>query len=312
MMKPARVVVGCEQLGGTDWGPMDRDAVERAVDEAFDLGLRAFDTADVYGLGESERRLAAALGRNRHEAFIVTKGGVRWQKSSGRAVTRKDNSPAYLAQAINDSLGRLRIEKIDLYFVHWPDGVTPIEAVLECLERARGSGKIAAYGLSNFPVDMVLRASDAELDAVQVSCNLLSSPEEWSGLARMGDAGLHRYGYGALAQGLLTGKYDANSRFHGSDRRHRLPHFQQANWPQVHKVLDALKAAARRSGRRPAELAIQAVRHCGLIDSVIVGIKTPAQVRELAALDSHMADDAELRSLLSLAGVAAAPHRDRR
>lgn len=294
----AGIVVGCEQLGGTDWGQVDRAEAERAMVEAYELGLRAFDTADVYGLGESERRLSSALGGRRHEAFIGTKGGVRWQESAGRAKTFFDNSPEYLAYAIDRSLARLRIERIGLYFVHWPDGKTPVQAVIDCLENAKEAGKIGAYGFSNFPATVAIQSRSRGLDAVQVSFNLLSDASQRRELAALGRAGLTRYGYGALAQGLLTGKYSRDTRFDRSDRRHRLPHFQKDTWPQVAAVLDVLEEVSAQTGISQAGAATQVLRQSRLIDRVIVGIRSAAQARDLAAVRELRMDDALVTRLL--------------
>ena len=91
---PSRLAMGCEPLGGTDWGHVDIPLARRAVQCALDLGITVFDTADAYGLGQSELELGRALGRNRHKAFIITKFGVRWQiaNSVTRAKTFKDSS----------------------------------------------------------------------------------------------------------------------------------------------------------------------------------------------------------------------------
>lgn len=282
--RPAKIVVGCEQLGGTDWGDVDRMAVQAAISDAFDAGLHAFDTADVYGLGESERRLAEALGSRRHDAFIITKGGVRWEKTGGRANTWKDNDPDYLTRAIESSLKRLQIDRIGLYLVHWPDNRTELARVMDCLQEAKVAGKIERYGLSNFPIDDCIDAAGNGADAVQTGFNLLSGENERARLNKMGKAGLSRYGYGVLAQGLLSGKYDSQSRFADNDRRHRLLHFQKENWPATSRLLDRLGLVAAAHGVTIADVAIQSVRQSGWLEAVIVGLKTRDQARSLARL----------------------------
>ena len=77
--KPSRLAIGCEPLGGVDWGNYDLDDVRKAVAAAIDNGITAFDTADVYGLGKSEEELSKALGKDRHKAFIISKFGIRWE-----------------------------------------------------------------------------------------------------------------------------------------------------------------------------------------------------------------------------------------
>ena len=113
---------GCP-LGGHGWGESDDDQLRAAVRQALDLGVRHFDTADVYGLGSSESLLGETLGGDKAGVVLATKFGVRWDRQ-GR-ITR-DTSPAYLRTALDDSLRRLRTERIDLYYAHWPDGTTPV------------------------------------------------------------------------------------------------------------------------------------------------------------------------------------------
>ncbi|SMQ69078.1 Predicted oxidoreductase [Altererythrobacter xiamenensis] len=297
MTDPARIVIGCEQLGGTDWGELDPVEVSAAISHAFDAGLTIFDTADVYGLGESERRLAKALGPRRHAATIITKAGVRWEQTGGRAKTYKDNSPGYLAAALDASLARLRVEAIDLYFIHWPDESASIEETLEFCNGAVQSGKIKAFGFSNFADAAVRHGAERGMSAIQASFNLLSSAEERASFEKWKELGLHRFGYGALAQGLLTGKYDLASTFNGDDRRHRLPHFRAENWPRTVEALKAIENLAADAGLSVGQSAIQAARQSGFVDHVIVGVKNVRQVDELVQLDSHRLNMSDLAPL---------------
>src|ERR1035438_3561954 len=125
----SRIGFGCEQLGGTDWGDVAPRSVANAVRRALELGVNFFDTADTYGLGTSERALASALGDDRHAVIIATKFGVNWKSdpNGGRAKTYFDCSPKRVEEALEGSLRRLRIERIPLYFVHWPDPMTPLK-----------------------------------------------------------------------------------------------------------------------------------------------------------------------------------------
>lgn len=275
------LALGCEQLGGTDWGAVDAAAARAAVRRAFELGVAIFDTADTYGLGRSEEQLAEALGADRHRVTIVTKGGVRWGAvdASGRASTSRDSSPAYLTSAIEASLRRLRLDVIPLYLVHWPDASTPIDQTLDCLEEARLAGRIRSYGVSNFPFEQVASLAAAKrLMAFEGSFSLLDSPARRAEYVRMRELGLFTLTYGTLAQGLLTGRYSAASRFDETDRRSRLPHFSPEAWAAHEPMLAALGDVARESGRSHAQVALRWVIESGAADAVIVGARAPAQV----------------------------------
>jgi len=281
----SRIGFGCEQLGGTDWGRYDREETKRAVARAVDLGINVFDTADVYSLGESERCLAAALGPRRHEAFIVTKGGVRWELPPGETRARCwfDSSPDYLRQALDDSLRRLDIAAIPLYLLHAPDPAVPLERTLEAVARLKDAGKIRSIGLSNFPLPQVRRAAElTDIAAVQLRYNLLERAPESELLPWCRERGIGVLAYGPLAEGLLTGKYSGMSRFDADDRRSRLPHFQGDSFRQNLARADRVRRVAEAGSRSPVQVAVNWVLANDAVSAAIVGIKTRAQVEDVA------------------------------
>ncbi|MBQ1234504.1 MAG: aldo/keto reductase, partial [Oscillospiraceae bacterium] len=136
-------------MGGYGWGDVQNAELLDAIHQALDMGVNFFDTADTYGLGESERTLAKGLGNRRKDVIIATKFGVR----VGGGKTVYDNSPEYMEEALNASLQRLGTDYIDLYYIHYRDGVTPMEEVVGKLEQLRDQGKIRYFGLSNIHQD---------------------------------------------------------------------------------------------------------------------------------------------------------------
>jgi aryl-alcohol dehydrogenase-like predicted oxidoreductase len=276
------VAIGCEQLGGVDWGSVDLPLARESIRCALDNGVTVFDTADVYGLGRSEEELAKVLGDDRHRVTIVTKGGVRWGQTdtAGRANTFRDASPKYLMTALEGSLKRLQLETIPVYLVHWPDSLTPVEETLEFLERARIAGKIRSYGLSNFDFglvrDIVTTYNISYLEGPYSLLDRFPLENNYREACRLG---LKTLTYGPLAQGVLTGKYSENSKFAKSDRRHRLSHFMPSAWPRNNNVIKVLRKIADELGRTPAQVALRWVIESKVSGSVIVGAKTPQQVR---------------------------------
>lgn len=281
----SRIAVGCEQLGGTDWGVYDREDTIRAVARAADLGINAFDTADVYSLGESERALSRALGPKRHDMFIVTKGGVRWELPPGekRAKTSFDLSPSYLRQALEDSLRRLDIDSIPLYLLHAPDRRVPLEQSLEAVVRLKEAGKIRAIGLSNFPFADIQRADEfAGIAAVELRYNLIERGAEIELFAWCKERGIGIFTYGPLAEGLLAGKYSVASRFDASDRRSRLPHFQGDALERNLEVVERVKGLAADHLKTAAQIAVNWVLSRDAVTSVVVGVKNVNQLEEAA------------------------------
>lgn len=281
----SRIAVGCEQLGGTDWGAYDREETVRAVARAADLGINAFDTADVYSLGESERALSRALGPKRHDMYIMTKGGVRWESLPGekRAKTSFDLSPSYLRQALEDSLRRLEIEAIPLYLLHAPDRRVPLEESLEAVVRLKEAGKIRAIGLSNFSLDDIRRAEAlTPVAAVELRYNLLERAPEAELFPWCRERGIGIFTYGPLAEGLLAGKYSAASRFDPSDRRSRLPHFQGQALEQNLQIVGRVKRLAAEHSKTAAQIAVNWVLSRDAVTSAVVGVKNVKQLEEVA------------------------------
>lgn len=276
----SRVALGCELLGGTDWGRVDEIEAANAVRTALELGVTVFDTADVYGLGRSEERLAKVLGPAIREVVVVTKGGISWQlRVDGRAETSRDLSPRHLRLAVQASLRRLGLERIPLYLAHWPDGRHDVEEVVGTLEQLRSEGLIGGFGLSNFPRDAVTAAS-GRIHATEVEHSLVASS---AALIRdAAEAGITSLAYGTLAQGLLTGRYPPGHPFGSNDRRHRLPRFRQER-DRIAPVLTRLERVAAETARSMAQVAVRWALDAAPTSCVIVGGRRPQQVSENVA-----------------------------
>ena len=277
------LAIGCEPLGKTDWGFVNISECKKAIKKAYEEGVNVFDTADVYGLGRSEKELSKALGKNRHNAFIISKFGIRWKFSNKlkRAKTFKDSTPQHVINAIENSLRRLRLETIPLYLVHWPDDNTPLEDTLLELEKARKSGKILNYGLSNFSFDELNNVVDKfPISAIQAPYNLAIDNSKNKKLFKLAQSkGLSIFSYGPLAQGLLSGKYDGNSKFEENDRRHRLKEFSKENFKLYKNILIAISSLAEKKEKLMAQISIRWCIDSGYIYSTIVGIKNQEQYK---------------------------------
>ena len=126
------IYLGCEQLGGTDWGLYDINQTIDLSKNALDIGFDGFDVADCYSLGLAEQRLSDVIEKSNTTINFITKGGIRWNlNSDNRAETWKDSSAKYLNKAVKKSHERLRVEKIPIYLVHWNDNKTNIYYLLK-------------------------------------------------------------------------------------------------------------------------------------------------------------------------------------
>ncbi len=273
---------GCP-LGGYGWGNTVRQDLIDAVRVALDSGINFFDTADTYGLGESERTLAEALGTDSKKAIITTKFGVRVENGK----TFYDNSREYIFKAVEDSLKRLNRDYIDLYQVHYRDGVTPLSDVAESLEALKKQGKIRYYGLSN------IHSADAE-ELKQFSENpFVSFQDEYSLACRKNEQemvdfrdrfDMTPFTWGSLGQGILSGKYDKNCKFEANDRRSRdiYVNFHGEKLLKNLEIVEVLKEIANETGKSVSSVAIRWILDYLKNSVVIVGAKSPKQVLQNA------------------------------
>jgi aryl-alcohol dehydrogenase-like predicted oxidoreductase len=239
------------------WGGTDTRSALRTIDAAIDRGVTLIDTAPVYGFGRAEEIVGRALraAHRRNHVLIATKCGLSWQ---GEKVFR-DAAPWRIQQEIEQSLRRLRTDRIDLYQVHWPDAVVPIEETAGVLARLFEQGKIRAIGVSNFsPAQMETFRQAAPLHATQPPYNLFEREIEANVLPDAKKTGLAVLAYGALCRGLLSGRMTAETRFEGDDLRRSDPKFRQPRFQQYLAAVAELESLAR--GRYGKSLLALAVR----------------------------------------------------
>lgn len=286
-VKISRLGMGCWAIGGHGWGCVnDKDSIT-AVKSAVEKGVTLFDTADVYGLGKSESVLSHALGKNRQEVVISTKGGVRWNES-GKVWT--DISPDYLQLALENSLRRLKIERIPLYYIHKPDLKTPIEASVERLQRMREMGKIESIGASNFTLTQLISALKiAPVDAVQIRLNIFERDEFFQILELCKKHNITIVAWGALADGLLTGKFSNKTSFPEDDHRSKMPIFSGSTFVKYLQYVRMLDQFAESLGHSISQLALRWVLDCSGLTCSLFGAKTKKQVLDnLGATDWNL------------------------
>jgi aryl-alcohol dehydrogenase-like predicted oxidoreductase len=240
----SRIALGTWAIGGWMWGGTDAREALRAIDAAVDHGITLIDTAPVYGFGHSEEIVGRALraGHRRDRVLIATKCGLSWQ---GEKVFR-NAAGRRIEQEVDDSLRRLRTDRIDLYQVHWPDPLVPVEETAGSLARLFTQGKIRAVGASNFNLAQMEKfRKAAPLHATQPPYNLFERAIDTDVLPYAKKTGLAVLAYGALCRGLLSGKITAETRFDGDDLRRHDPKFQAARFPQYLAAVAELERFAR-------------------------------------------------------------------
>jgi aryl-alcohol dehydrogenase-like predicted oxidoreductase len=226
------------------------------------------------------------LGHRRHDVVIATKGGVSWSRPSTgvRASVTYDSSPKYIRTAVENSLRRLRLEVLPIYYIHWSDPKTPIETTFSALEKLRAEGKIRALGCSNYSPDQLAQACQAAtVEYVQLPTNVLEGAPRPDMMEVCARYQLRIVAYNVLAQGLLTGKYTESSRFPPDDRRSRLPLFQGQRYRDALVRAAQVREEAISEKLTAAQYAIRWVLRQPHVASAIVGIKSVTQLDENAA-----------------------------
>jgi len=268
--------VGCNNFG---WR-IDADGTAAVVSAAIESGINFFDTADIYGGGQSEEYLGRALKGRRDKVLIATKFGMKM------ADGKEGAQPAYIRDAAEDSLRRLETDHIDLYQIHKPDPSTPIADTLGVLDELVKAGKVREIGCSNFSAEQLREAariqSGARFVSVQNNYSLLHREPEAEVLPECQRLGMAFLPYFPLANGLLTGKYRKDQPFPKSSRG------EDGFGPKVFTdenlaLADDLRRIAESRGHTLLELAMAWLASKNVVASVIAGAKTPEQVKANAS-----------------------------
>ena len=244
------VMMGTWQAGKAMWTDIDDRESEKAIRAAMDAGITSFDTAEAYGNGHSERVLGKAVGNRRDQVQLLTK------------VFSNHLGYDQVITACDRSLKNLATDYIDLYQIHWPPGSfgakpVPLEETLRALTDLKQQGKIRAIGVSNFSYDQ-LKAVCAlgPIESLQPPYSLLWRHVETDTLAWCQANQITVLAYSPMAQGLLTGKFDADHRFAKGDHRKANRLFHPDLYPTVQQALSALRSVAERKGISMAQLAL--------------------------------------------------------
>jgi aryl-alcohol dehydrogenase-like predicted oxidoreductase len=269
---------------GEAWGGHGADPDEaRRIFEAYaEAGGNFIDTANGYQEGQSEAFLGTLLAGRRDEFVLSTKFAVKTNASSGILVT--GNSRQAMVSSVEASLRRLKTDRIDLYWAHVDDGVTPMEEIVRGFDDLVRAGKILYAGLSNFPAWRIARASTlAELRGavpiagIQIEHSLVQRTPEQDLIPASQALGLGVVAYSPMGGGVLTGKYRHDT---GEARRNEAwagAGFQPENTPQRTAIIDTLISVSKEAGVSPGEIAIAWVAAKGSLP--IIGPRTLAQLQ---------------------------------
>ena len=281
---------GTWEMSTTMYGHIDVKEASDAVNAAIDHGITLFDTAEVYGPYHSEELLAKALGDKRKDIVLVSKVGFQYDEDGKTLGLHCRNSQYdHVIERAEGCLSRLETDFLDLLLIHWPDHDTPFEEPMRALEQLKQDGKIRHYGVSNFTPEMMDECEKySHLAANQVGYNMFDRRMESEVLPYCLNKNIGFMAYGTLGFGLLSGAFTPETRFEDGDWRSSgnafgLPLFREEEFAKELKVVERLKAIAKRYGRSVAQMAIAWTLGHPAVSVGLVGVRNEWELKENVA-----------------------------
>jgi aryl-alcohol dehydrogenase-like predicted oxidoreductase len=264
------------------WGGSNENDSIATIHAAVDHDINLIDTAPVYGFGRSEEIVGKALGTNgrRSRVVIATKVGLDWRDGQ----PFRNASRQQIFAEVVASLKRLRTDYIDIYQLHWPDPLTPIEETAEAMLALLQQGKIRAVGVSNLTQQQIQEFRRVtRIHTVQPPYNLFERASEEDVLPYCSWHGITTLVYGPLCRGLLSGRMKPDTSFSGDDQRKIDPKFKQPHYGQYLRAVAELDRFARENyGKRVIHLALRWVLDQPGVSATLWGARRPSQLDPLS------------------------------
>jgi aryl-alcohol dehydrogenase-like predicted oxidoreductase len=289
-IRASAIGLGTWAIGGWLWGGTDEAAAIAGIRASLDAGVTLIDTAPAYGMGRSEDIVGAAIEGRRDEVVLATKCGLVWHTGKGRHFFDQDGKPVHrylgpdsIRHELEQSLKRLRTDRIDLYITHWQDPTTPIAETMGALMDLKREGKIRTIGASNLSrADLEAYVAAGGLDAIQEQYSMVHRDIERDLLPICVANGIAVLSYSSLALGLLTGKIGPDRQFNGDDLRIADPRFSVANRQKVAAFAEEIEPVATAHGATIAQIVIAWTLTQPGIAFSLCGARNPDQARENA------------------------------
>lgn len=279
-LEVGRIGLGCMGMSEFYGGARDEAAHIKTLHAAIELGIRHFDTADMYGAGHNEELLGKAFADRWDKVTVATKFGVRrgangeWLGISGR--------PEYVKQACEKSLERLGVETLDLYYQHRPDPDVPVEESVGAMKELVEAGKVRFIGVSEFSPEQI-RAAHAvhPITALQTEYSLWTRNVEHDGtLQTCRELGIALVAYSPLGRGFLTGAIPNREALDQNDWRRQNPRFSDEALSENARFVELIRDVAERKGATAAQVALAWVLAQGEDIFVIPGTRSIERLKE--------------------------------
>ncbi|MEU2235897.1 aldo/keto reductase [Streptomyces vietnamensis] len=292
------------------YGDTDEAAARDTLDAALEAGVTLIDTADIYGSGANEEFLAPFLAAHRDEVTLATKFAIE-RRADDPTYRGVRNDPAYIKKAAEDSLRRLGIETIDLYYMHRRDPEIPFAESVGAMAELVQEGKVRFLGLSEVTGPELREAHAVHpITALQSEWSLFSRDVERSAVGAAAELGVTFVPYSPLGRGFLTGAFaDAGKDLSGGDFRQYQPRFTGENAERNAALLDPVRKIAATHGATPAQIALAWVQQRATVHGLTVvpipGTRKRSRLLENAAATRITLTAAELAELEPIAGLVA-------
>ncbi len=248
---------GCMGMSWSYGPPKDEQEMTSLLHAAVERGVTFFDTAEVYGPQLNEELVGEALAPYRDSVVIATKFGWEANREDGGKWSALNSRPEHIKRVAEESLKRLKVEAIDLYYQHRVDLNVPIEDVAGAVKDLIQEGKVKHFGLSEASAKTIRRAHAVQpVAALQSEYSLFFREAEETVMPTLEELGIGFVPFSPLGKGFLTGKIDANTTFDSTDFRNTVPRFSAENRKNNQALVDVIAAFAKRKNATPAQVAL--------------------------------------------------------
>ncbi|RGB27219.1 aldo/keto reductase [Rhizophagus diaphanus] len=310
-VKIPAIGLGC--MGMSEfYGSADDQENIKVLNRAIDIGCTFWDTADLYGSGANEILLSKVLKERRNEVFICTKFAFSRGQNGEFNISGK---PEYVRQACDNSLKRLGVDCIDLYYQHRVDPNTPIEDTVGALEELVKEGKVKYIGLSECSAESLRRAYKVHpIAAVQIEYSPWTLDIETNGvLEACRELGVTIVAYSPLGRGFLTGKYKSPDDFEANDYRRGIPRFQGENFNKNLEIVHKFNEFASKKGVTTSQLCLAWVLAQGDDFVTIPGTRNIKYLEEnFEARKIHLSSEelSEIRKIIDSIEISGTRYND--
>lgn len=294
-LKVSQATIGTWAIGGAGWGDVNKKESMEAIETMIERGVNLIDTAPFYGLGESEKIVGEVIRDKRDDIVLLTKAGTGWDE---KGVPFKRSDYKSIIKDCEESLQRLKTDYIDLYLIHWPDEVTPIEEMMDAMNKLKQDGKIRFIGASNFSKEEVLESEKyVSFDILQHPYSMVAQDfRELLTWAHKNNIGT--MSYGSLGAGILTGSIREMPKFSEDDMRLNFyDYFKEPKFSKVMQLVKRLDVYAEKYNVPVSQVTINWNTQSGFLDTILMGVRNKKEAEENCAAFEWKLEQEDVESI---------------